>query len=90
MWKALCRVTIAGHIISKHSLQPHKTWQSANNIANATTAHFTLHIPIYKCTNCSQLHVKICPGVMDFRPKYKGLVFKSPAIAEIWLETFDS
>src|SRR6218665_2241201 len=30
------------------------------SIDNATTAHFTLHIRFYNCTNCDQLHVKIC------------------------------
>ena len=50
----------AGHILSriyncaKHGNRP---------IDSAKTAHFTLQIRFYNCTNCDQLHVKICPGL---------------------------
>ena len=39
----------------KHYLQLHTTWQSANLQCNNCTFRF------YNCTNCNQLHVKICP-----------------------------
>src|SRR6218665_1571304 len=32
----------------------------------AATAYYTLHISIYNCTNCDQLHVKICPALHTF------------------------
>ena len=50
----------AGHILSriynctKHGNRPND---------NATTAHLHCIFRFYNCTNCDQLHVKICPVV---------------------------
>src|SRR6218665_364879 len=32
-------------------------------IDTAATAHFTLHISMYNCTNCDPMHVKICSAL---------------------------
>jgi|SRR6218665_626408 len=54
-----------GPILSKiYNCTKHGNWK----IDNATTAHFTLHISIFNCTSCDQLHVKICPALLASMP----------------------
>jgi len=54
---------IAGHILSRiynctiHGNRP---------IDNATAAHLHCIFRLYNCTNCDQLHAKICPGSSQY------------------------
>jgi len=51
--------SLAGHILSRIY---NCTKPGNRPIENAATAHFTLQFRFYNCTNCAQLHTKICRG----------------------------
>ena|SRR6218665_3683639 len=71
----------AGHILSriynctKHGNRP---------IDNTKTAYVTLKVRFYNCTNCDQLHVKICPAL----PEYWQLTLYQSGLTKLHTVTF--
>ena len=71
-WRHKCASSFAGHVLQlqlqlqcfEQDKQLHQTWQSAIlTMQQWHILHCTLRY--YNCTNCDQLHVKICPALLD-------------------------